>query len=151
MLAIIGSLILATISFLLGKIFSESEKILAEKRSAYIDFLNVLPPTNDAYLNNSEEDFIQMMRPSEEMSPRLLFYADTNVVFAWKALIEAYGSAQSNLNPSSPALAAEYKALARAQNDLVLEMRRDAFRWSIFNYSGKSRLPTLQRERLDNH
>ncbi|WP_211659382.1 hypothetical protein [Paracoccus indicus] len=76
-----------------------------------------------------------------ERLPSLLFYADKSVTVAWGVLYQKYREAHTQLSPDSPALAPEYKALATAQNDLVLEMRRDAFRWSIFNYSGKTRIP----------
>lgn len=126
---------------MLGRFYAESERILAEKRAAYLEFLNELPPLNDMYLDTSEEEFQAAMRPAIERLPSLIFYADKSVVIAWGVLQKRYFEAHVELTPESPALAPAFKALATSQNDLVLEMRRDAFRLSIFSYGGKSRVP----------
>lgn len=144
-LTFLGSLILAALGFLLGRFYSESERILSEKRKYYLEFLNTLPPLQDTYNDMDEEAFIATLRPATELLPGLLFYADKSVTMAWGVLYQRYLVANENLHPQSPPLAPEYRALATAQNDLVLEMRRDVFRWSIFQYSGKSRVP----DRLD--
>lgn len=140
-LTFVTSLILAALGFLLGRFYAESERILSEKRKHYMEFLSVLPPLLDVYNDCSEEEFLKSLRPATECSPRLMFYADQSVILAWGVLHQKYIEANAALTPKSPALAPEYTALATAQNDLVLEMRRDAFRWSIFNYNGTSRVP----------
>jgi hypothetical protein len=140
-LTFLGSLIVAALGFLVGRFYAESERILSEKRKHYLEFLSVLPPLQDTYNSSTEEEFMSTLRPAVESIPRLMFYADNSVISAWSILYQKYVVAHTNLNPNSPPLAQEYKALAKAQNDLILEMRRDAFRWSVFNYSGKSRIP----------
>lgn len=140
-LTFIGSLVLAAFSFMIGKFYSESERILAEKRKNYLEFLSVLPPLQDAQKDTSEEEFAETLRPAILRIPSLLFYADKSVILAWGALHQKYFEAHAKLTSRSPPLAPEYKSLAEAQNDLVLEMRRDTFRWSLFNYSGRSRIP----------
>ncbi|MCL7408288.1 hypothetical protein [Marivivens donghaensis] len=140
-LTFVGSLILASVGFLFGRLYAESALILSEKRRNYLEFLSVLPPLLDTYNNSTDEEFLTSLRPAMEYFPRLMFYADQSVILAWGVLQQRYIEANATLTPNSPALAPEYKALATAQNNLVLEMRRDAFRWSIFNYSGKSRVP----------
>lgn len=144
-LTFVGSLILTSLGFFLGRFYAESERILSEKRKHYLEFLSVLPPLQDTYNESTQEEFLATMRPAIELFPQLMFYADKSVILAWGVLQQKYLEANAALTPTSPALAAEYKALATAQNDLVLEMRRDAFRWSVFNYSGISRVP----EKLD--
>ncbi|MGY9039169.1 MAG: hypothetical protein ACKVLA_15250 [Rhodobacterales bacterium] len=138
----IGSIVLAVLGFLLGRFYSESEVILSEKRSHYVKFLSALPPLQDTYKDAPDEEVLASLRPAIELIPSLLFYADTSVLIAWRAFHQRYVEAHEQLTPQSPALAPAYKALSDAQNDLILEMRRDAFRWSIFNYRGKSRTPT---------
>jgi hypothetical protein len=140
-LTFIGSLIVASLGFLFGRFYAESERILAEKRKYYLDFLASLPPLQDTYLDISDEEFLAALRPAMERVPGLLFFADQSVVMASGVLFQRYQEANTALTPGSPPLAPEYLSLAKAQNDLVLEMRRDAFRWSIFNYNGKSRVP----------
>ena len=48
-LAFIGSLIVASLGFIIGRFYAESERILAEKRQHYIEFLSALPPLQDTY------------------------------------------------------------------------------------------------------
>jgi hypothetical protein len=144
----IGSLLMAVVSFFIGKFYAESERILQEKRQLYMHFLGLLPPLNDTYLETSEDEFLETLRPAVLDSPKLLFYADNLVVMAWSALYEKYCHAHQNLNALSPEQAPEFTALAKAQNDLILEMRRDAFRWSIFNHSAPSRVNAPQNPRL---
>ncbi len=140
-LTVVGSLILASLGFLVGHFYAESERILSEKRKHYLEFLSTLPPLQDTYNDWREDDFLTALRPAMECAPLLMFYADKSVLVAWGVLQQRYLKANATLTPNSPALAPEYTALARAQNDLILEMRRDAFRWSVFTYSGKSRVP----------
>lgn len=142
-LTFVGGLILTALGFIIGRFYAESERILSEKRKHYLDFLSALPPLNDTYNDTTEEEFVATLRPAMERLPSLLFYADKSVMMAWGVLQQKYFEAHARLSPDNPPLAPEYKALAAAQNDLVLEMRRDAFRWSIFNYSGKTRVPEL--------
>lgn len=141
MLSIIGSVILAAIGFILGKFYAESERIIAEKRKYYVDLLNILPPLQDSYKDTSEEDVMLAMKPAMDRMPGLIFYGDQPVIIAFGVFVQKYYAANESLTPQSPPKAPEYMALAKAQNDLILEMRRDAFRWSIFSYNGKSRLP----------
>lgn len=140
-LTFLGGLLLTSVGFILGRFFSESERILSDKRRQYLDFLSVLPPLNDVYLDVDDGAFLEKLRPAIARVPSVLFYCDPAVAQAIAVLLQRYEEAHSVLGPESPPLAPEYMVLAKAQNDLVLEMRRDAFRWSIFNYSSASRLP----------
>lgn len=140
-LTFIGSIILAVFGFLLGRFYSESERILSEKRKYYLEFLNALPPLQDTYNDTTDDEFIAALRPATERLPGLLFYAEKPVIMAWGILYQKYLEANTQLTTQSQPLAPEYIALATAQNDLVLEMRRDVFRWSIFHYGRKSRVP----------
>ncbi|MDP3197541.1 hypothetical protein [Tabrizicola sp.] len=148
-LAFIGSLIIASLGFIIGRFYAESERILAEKRQYYMEFLKALPPLQDTYKGLEDEEFMATLRPAMERVPSLLFYADQSVAVASGVLFQKYEEANAALTPSSPPLAPEFLALAKAQNDLVLEMRRDAFRWSVFNYNGKSRVPSLVPDKLN--
>ncbi|MEO9516117.1 MAG: hypothetical protein ABJH45_23730 [Paracoccaceae bacterium] len=91
-----------------------------------------------------ESEFKEKLSPALEMIPQLLFYGDILVIKAWQELHEHYWIAFSSLTPDSPPASSDFKNLSKAQNDLILEMRRDTFRWSIFNYSGKSRVPSAE-------
>jgi hypothetical protein len=140
LLTFLGSALVACVGFLFGRIYSETEKILAEKRTLYTEFLASLPNLHIAYQNMTDDDFKGALEAAHNKIPKLLFYADPQVMIAYDNFHKCFWKAHAALGPNSPELALEYKALARAQNDLVLEMRRDAFRWSLFNYSGKRRI-----------
>ncbi|WP_065335279.1 hypothetical protein [Tritonibacter mobilis] len=81
-LTFVGSLILASLSFLVGRFYAESERILSEKRKHYLEFLSALPPLQDTYNDTTEEEFLTTLRPAMECIPRLMFYADKSVVLA---------------------------------------------------------------------
>ncbi len=92
----------------LGGFWAESERILAEKREAYLSFLSVLPPLNDTYQDTSEQEFCETMRPATEQLPKLIFYADKLVMMAWGMLQKRYFEAHFELSSSSQALAPSY-------------------------------------------
>ncbi|MEM1301731.1 MAG: hypothetical protein AAGH17_04040 [Pseudomonadota bacterium] len=150
LLATLGGLVLAILSFLAGRIFAEFERILAEKRGLYLAYLKDLPPLNDAYIDRTHDELMHAFASATDRLPSLLFYADTSVIMAAKAFMEKHHDAHEVLSPQSPPLHPAYQALSKAQNDLVLEMRRDAFRFSIFGYHGKSRVPpAMQAEEVN--
>jgi hypothetical protein len=140
-LTAIGSLILASLGFIVGRFYAESERILSQKRTHYLEFLRVLPPLQDTMKDTTEEEFLNTLRPAMNYVPGLMFYADKKVMIAWNVLYRKYLEANDSLSFDSPALDPAYTGLAKAQNDLIMEMRRDAFQWSVFNHTGKSRVP----------
>lgn len=140
-LPFIGSLLLAAFSFFIGRVYSETQTIMAEKRKQYLEFLSLLPPLQDTYNDMTEQELMTRLEPAIINLPSLMFYADTSVLAAWEVFHEKYLEAHEQLTPHSPPLAPPYQALSKAQNDLILEMRRDSFRGSIFSYRGKSRVP----------
>jgi hypothetical protein len=54
-LTFFGSLVIASLGFLFGRFYSESERILAEKRQRYLEFLSALPPLQDTYKNLNDD------------------------------------------------------------------------------------------------
>ncbi|MGS4983333.1 MULTISPECIES: hypothetical protein [Pseudosulfitobacter] len=56
-----GGTVLAGLGFLLGKAFSQSERILDQKRLAYEEFLRLCPAPNEAQFGE-EMDVKQMQR-----------------------------------------------------------------------------------------
>lgn len=132
----VGGLVLSVIGFLIGKSLSESEKILSEKRRIYEAALRSLPAPNDAYPVSSTD------RPSFQSAELtvLLLYASPMVAQAVGRYVSEFQRVSEVLQANSPPLDPNFKELAKAHNDLILEMRRDAFAWSVFGYRGPSRL-----------
>lgn len=133
-LTLIGTLILTAIGFLLGRFYSETERILSEKRKFYVEYLNSLPRIEVSFRDISKEDFAQLLEPINSLFPKLSFYADKHVMKAYQNFFHSLWHAHLALSPDSPPDAPEHLALIRASNDLVHQMRRDAFRWSLFRY-----------------
>ena len=138
-----AGVLLSGFSFLLGRILSQSEQVLAEKRRVYEEFLRGCPVPNEVYENWSEE--VEMSRGARihEVYAPLLLYASPTVAQAVGVYLQKFGEADQQLSLDSPPLAPAYLNVAKAHNDIALEMRRDSLGWSIFGHRGKSRLPPL--------
>lgn len=137
----IGGFILTLIGFVMGRAVSESEKVLAEKRRVYESFLTQCPVPNEAYDSADDETVKSRSDRLHRAQGALLLYASPSVAVALSIYLNKFHEADIVLGPDSPALHEKYKELAKAHNDLILEMRRDALAWSAFGHRGKSRLP----------
>jgi len=137
----IGGLLISALSFLMGRMFAQSEAILDEKRRIYEEFLRACPKPNDAYAAAAEGNSDARFERMGEVQSVLALYAAPNVALAVKHYFEAFGEADGLLTETSPPRHPAFLKAAKAHNDLILEMRRDALSWSAFSYHGKSRLP----------
>lgn len=129
------------------RIFSQSEVILADKRRVYEAFLSKCFLPNDAYVNLAPDLQVERHKVLSEVHGPLLLYASQNVIFALSLYIQKFEEAEKVLSPDSEPLHPAFREAAKAHNDLILEMRRDALAWSAFAYRGKTRLPadTLEK------
>jgi hypothetical protein len=137
----LGGFLLTILGAVFGRIFSQSEVVLAEKRRVYETFLVECPSPTEAYIDWTEEVEADRQKRLSKVQGPLLLYGSVTVALAFEIYLERFCEADQLLTSQSPALHPAYKALAKAQNDMVLEMRRDALSWSFFGYFGKSRLP----------
>lgn len=138
----LGGLLLSAIAFLLGRHISETEKILAEKRRIYEEFLRRCPEPNEAYADLNEEEEAERVKTFAHLHPLISLYASPNVALAVGRYYQLFDEANRVLSPDSPPLHEAFRTAAKAHNDVILEMRRDAFAWSIFGHRAPSRLPT---------
>ena len=136
-----GGVLLSAITYILGRAFNESEKILAEKRRIYEEFLRACPVPNDAYDSLSEEEQVERVKKIGRIFPIVTLYASPNVALAVSRYLKTFEEASNVLGPFSHALHEAFGKAAKAHNDIILEMNRDAFGWSVFGYKGPSRLP----------
>ncbi|OIQ38510.1 MAG: hypothetical protein BM560_19035 [Roseobacter sp. MedPE-SWde] len=137
----LGGLILAILGFGFGRIFNQAEAVLAEKRRVYEEFLKGIPSPNDAYVQCSDTVSEERADAVKKHYGPLMLYAAPTVALAASRYLQAFEQADIELSPESEPLHPKFRDLAKAQNDLILEMRRDALGWSMFGYYGKSRLP----------
>ncbi|SEQ04056.1 hypothetical protein [Thalassovita taeanensis] len=137
----LGGVCLAGFSFLLGRIFSQSEAVLAEKRRVYEEFLTVCPMPNDAYKAWTPEREQERTEAFQSVYGKLMLYAAPAVTLAISLYLDLLNAADIELGPESEPLHPAFKEAAKAHNDIILEMRRDALGLSMFGYYGKSRLP----------
>jgi len=141
-----GGLLLTAFGYFFGRMFSQSEAVLAEKRRVYEQFLVKCPMAVSSYREfDPNQDALGNDVMQEEFG-RLMLYASPDVTFAITRYIEKLQLADEHLGPDSPALHPMFTDAAKAQNDIVLEMRRDALGWSMFGHRGKTRLPTDRME-----
>jgi hypothetical protein len=136
-----GGIVLTVLGFILGRVFSQSETILSEKRRIYEEFLRNSPSAQDAYGAAESGLMGEKLEKLRDLQGPLSLYASPNVMLALSLYLQRLDAAASELRADSPALHPLFKAAAKAHNDLILEMRRDALALSAFAYVGKSRLP----------
>ncbi|NRP91622.1 MULTISPECIES: hypothetical protein [unclassified Aliiroseovarius] len=117
---------------------------MADKRRVYEAFLETYPSPNEAYLEWSQEVELDRLERMSRANAPMMLYAGKDVLRAVSIYSEKFASADEQLSPDSPALHPIYKELAKAHNDIALEMRRDALAWSVFGYRGQSRLPNKE-------
>ncbi|MEQ9014702.1 MAG: hypothetical protein RID90_09650 [Marinovum algicola] len=137
----IGGLLLTTLGFLFGRVFNQSELILGDKRRVYEEFLRVCPKPNDAYGDSRNQEQRELGIRVEECTAPLLLYCSPGVALAVGRYQQLLASSDDALGSDSPALHPEFIETAKAHNDIILEMRRDAFAWSAFAFRGPSRIP----------
>jgi hypothetical protein len=143
-----GGLILTVVGFIFGRVFNQSEQILSDKRRAYEAFLDACPAPNDAYGNWGAEK--GAVRDLEKARGRISLYGSQNVMLAVRRYLEIFSEVNPILAKESVPLHPMFLKLAQAQNDVILEMRRDALAWSAFAYRGKSRIQVEVLEKSRN-
>ncbi len=114
---------------------------MGDKRRIYEEYLGICPTAQDTYMSSAECNPLDLFQKAHAFNGVLVFYASPDVLFAKSRFEEKFLDAWEVLGPDSPPLHHKFKEVAKAYNDLVLEMRRDSMNWSVFGYHGKSRLP----------
>jgi len=128
----VGSLVLAAVSFLLGKVFSQSERVLDQKREAYERFLAKCPAPNEAHCER-EPDFMGLQRDIGVLS----IYGSKEALIAAGEYFTVFASAQPVLTHVEEPGHPEFLRVMKSYNKMVWEMRKDALTWSVFAPSKK--------------
>ena len=130
----LGGTIVAAISFLLGKAFSQSEKVLDQKRKAYEDFLRVCPAPNEAH-SPVDPDITLMQRAIGILS---LYGSADAAKYAGEYFFD-FAESQSLLRTVTEPGHPRFMQLMTKYNRMVWAMRVDAMTWSMFAPTKKAR------------
>ncbi|WP_417267951.1 hypothetical protein [Celeribacter baekdonensis] len=139
----LSGLALSVVSFVFGKIFSQSENILDRKREAYKAFLRFCPAPNEAH----SEDMILHTDFQREIGI-LTVYASMDVLKFAGEYFNKFADAQETLVNVEEAGHPIFIDLMTSYNRMVWAMRNDAMTWSIFAPAKKARTyqPSLNPE-----
>ncbi|KFE35963.1 hypothetical protein [Thioclava atlantica] len=134
--AIVGALglIASLVSFVGGKIFSQSENILDRKREAYKAFLRFCPAPNEAH----DAERVNTTELQREIGI-LTVYASRDVLKFAAAYFTAFAEAQEKLVGVEIAGHPAFIKLMTDYNRMVWAMRNDAMMWSVFAPSRQGR------------
>jgi hypothetical protein len=115
------------VGFLVGKIFSQTEQVIEQKRRVYEKFLEVCPAPNEAHTDRQFEavDF------QRQMGVLTLYASRDSLQFAAE-YFQVFADAQSLLvnvhTPGHP----KFIEVMTAYNRMVWSMRTDVMAWSSF-------------------
>ncbi|ASP20631.1 hypothetical protein ANTHELSMS3_01946 [Antarctobacter heliothermus] len=130
----LGALLLSLVSFLSGKVFSQSEKVLDQKRKAYETFLRECPGPNEAH---SSVDI--MSTEFQRVTGLLTLYASNDALQYSSEYFLKFVEAQEELQGVSITGHPKFVEVMTYYNRMVWAMRRDVMAWSIFAPAKTSR------------
>jgi len=133
----LGGVLLSVFGFWLGKIVSQSERAIEQKKAVFEKFLLSCPTANDAYRLTPEQLETELGITVEKQLGLLALYAGPKVLSACANYIFALTAASEALDQNSEPMAAEFQKAAKCYNRMIFEMRRDALGWSVFGVSGE--------------
>ena len=132
-IGVLGVLVSA-LSFLLGKVFSQSEVVLDQKRQAYKDFLEFCPSPNEVHF----EETVSPVELQRRVGVLTLYGSQKALLLAGK-YFEDFADAQPGLIGKDIAGHPEFLKVMTSYNRMVWEMRNDAMTWSLFAPSRSNR------------
>jgi hypothetical protein len=130
----LGGLLFTAVGFLIGKTFSQSEKILDQKRKCYEDFLRVCPAPNEAH--GSEEPAATEMQRAVGL---LSIYGSSDAIKFAGAYFAEFAKAQPILQSVSEAGHPKFLEQMSHYNRMIWAMRNDAMLWSAFAPARRAR------------
>ena len=133
----LGGIALTILGFLFGKVFSQSEVILSDKRRIYEEFLRICPQPSDGLGDDAEELLGGRIAKLNEHKGPLLIYASPDVIIALSEYLKSLSSLLDTKHTDARTIADIQRLATQAQNSLIIEMRRDVLSWSVFAYRGK--------------
>jgi hypothetical protein len=133
------ALITAVLGFIFGRIFHQSEQILTDKRRVYEEFLRHCPQPNDALADNLAVTLQSRSLKLEELKGPLMIYASASVMQSLSQYLDALAKLNTEQVGGATISNAQLQYAAKAQNNVIIEMRRDVLAWSVFAHAGKAR------------
>ena len=123
----LGGAVVSIVAFLVGKAYSQSEKVLDQKRLVYQQFLLQCPSPNETHFADFELS-IELQRYIGVVS----IYGSPDVAARTGEYFAKFDESSEVLReidePGHPA----FLDLMRAYNDMVYAMRVDVMSWSFF-------------------
>lgn len=130
-----GELFIAAASFLIGKLYFQSESILLKKKEIYQEYLDACTTAHEAYkeAGHDQEASDESLTHLEKVRPRgeFFLYASQEVIILAGLHIETLSAAFTEIDQSTEALHPAFKASIQAYNRMLIAMRRDVLGWSI--------------------
>ncbi len=135
----LGGLLLTILGFIFGKIFSQSETILSDKRRVYEEFLRNCPQPDDVVGENAKEIVESRVVKLKELKGPLMIYAAPLVMIALSEYLNVISTLITQFEEGGAHNADLQRLATRAQNSLIIEMRRDSLAWSVFAFRGEKK------------
>ncbi|WP_342078005.1 hypothetical protein [Yoonia sp. SS1-5] len=139
MLSIVGGLLLSGLTFVIGKMLSQSEKVIEQKKEVYREFLAICPTANDAATTESAE---LERKISEIVFPAiglLSIYASHDVLMRCKTYFDTLDIASKSGQSGDFGSAPKFADAAHAYNLMLYDMRRDVMAWTLFSLKKQPR------------
>jgi hypothetical protein len=130
-----GGLLIAAASFLIGKLYFQSESILLKKKEIYQEHLDACATAHEAYkqAGHDKEVSQKWLAHLESIRPRgeFFLYASQEVIILSGQHIDTLSAAFAEIDQSTEALHPAFKDSIQAYNRMLIAMRRDVLGWSI--------------------
>lgn len=123
----LGGVVLTILSFLFGKAFSQSERVLDQKRKTYEQFLSLCPAPNEAH--NPDLDIPEEFQRNIGI---LSVYSAPDVAKLAGVYLSEFAEAQEHLPGEAEPGHPIFLELMTHYNRMVWAMRVDALAWSFF-------------------
>ncbi len=142
----LGGVLVSIFTFFLGKSYTQTENVIAEKRRVYAEFIKVCPGPNEAH---SEVDLISV--ELQRFLGILTIYGSPDVIKFAGEYFNQFSIAQPELQGIEHAGHTAFLKLMTCYNRMIWEMRKDALMWSFFAPTGESKVykPSIGPDKVD--
>jgi hypothetical protein len=131
----LGEVSIAVVSFITGKLFVQSEAVLAQKKKIYQEYLDVCLTAHDAYKQSAEnpEKDDQVIVDLEKIRPKgeFFLYASQEIIILAGLHVETLSKAYGEIDETTEALHPAFTTSIQAYNRMLIAMRRDVMGWSF--------------------
>jgi hypothetical protein len=131
----LGEISIAIVSFIVGRLFVQSEAVLVQKKKIYQEYLEVCLTAHDAYkqIDGAEEPTADYLIDLERIRPKgeFFLYASQEVIILAGQHVDTLGTAYDEIDKSTEALHPAFTNSIQAYNRMLVSMRQDVLGWSF--------------------